>query len=138
MAIGLWGFCLSTGKCVYIVDDDPNIRAWAELVCEELGHRARCFAGGDEFIAALQNLEPGCILLDMRMPRRGGLQVQAELAKLQKPFPVIAMSGYGDVDVAVHSMKMGAIEFLEKPFGQEALKDALDRGFASLGEPPSA
>ena len=116
---------MSTGKCVYIVDDDPNIRAWAELVCEELGYRPRSFAGGDEFIAALQSLEPGCILLDMRMPRRGGLQVQAELAKLQKPFPVIAMSGYGDVDVAVHSMKMGAIEFLEKPFDQDDLLAAL-------------
>jgi two-component system response regulator FixJ len=117
---------------VYVVDDDPAIRDWAGLVCEELGLACRAFAGGEEFLAALEGLAPGCILLDMRMPRPNGLAVQAELSRRGSRMPVIAMTGYGDVDVAVESMKLGALDFLEKPFAREVLCEALERGFRQL------
>jgi CheY-like chemotaxis protein len=117
---------------VYVVDDDPNIRAWAEILCEEMELCCRIFGGGEEFLEALDQLEPGCLLLDMRMPKRCGLRVQAELIGRGKAFPVIAMSGFGDVDVAVETMKMGAIEFLEKPFSQKTLMEALEQGFSIL------
>jgi two-component system response regulator FixJ len=117
---------------VYVIDDDPNIRNWAEMLCEELGLSARLFPGGDEFLEALDELTPGCVLLDMRMPKRNGLQVQAEIVRRGNRFPVIAMSGFGDVDVAVETMKMGAIEFLEKPFGQAALMEAVEQAFYML------
>jgi two-component system response regulator FixJ len=123
---------LSANYPVYVVDDDPNIRAWAEIMCQELGLNCSTFGSGDEFIEAIDRLEPGCLLLDMRMPRRSGLQVQAELGGSGKLFPVIAMSGFGDVEVAVQSMKMGAIEFLEKPVTKNALAESLERGFALL------
>lgn len=119
---------------VYVVDDDPSVRDWAEMVCEDLGLSCRSFASGEEFLGALDALAPGCILLDMRMPRPNGLAVQAELAARGSEMPVIAMTGYGDVDVAVQSMRLGAIEFLEKPFTRDVLKEALETGFRRLGE----
>jgi two-component system response regulator FixJ len=97
-----------------------------------MGFTCRAFAGGDEFLTALEGLEPGCVLLDMRMPRPNGLAVQAELSGGGSRMPVIAMTGYGDVDVAVQSMRLGALDFLEKPFSREVLADALERGFAQL------
>ena len=117
---------------VYVVDDDPSVRDWAEMVCEELGFSCLTFGGGEEFLAALDGLAPGCILLDMRMPRPNGLSVQAELTARENPMPVIAMTGYGDVDVAVQSMRLGAIEFLEKPFARDVLQEALENGFRRL------
>ncbi len=117
---------------LYVVDDDPGIREWAVLICDELGLACRMFAGGEEFLAALEGLAPGCILLDMRMPRPNGLAVQAELARRGSKMPVIAMTGYGDVDVAVQSMKLGALDLLEKPFERQALSEALERGFRQL------
>lgn len=123
---------------VYVVDDDPSVRAWAELMCEDLELDCRTFGGGEEFLKALETLKPGCVLLDMRMPRPNGLAVQAELAERDPPMPVVAMTGYGDVEVAVQSMRLGAIEFLEKPIAQDVLADALDKGFRALRRPPES
>ena len=118
---------------VHVVDDDPSARDWAEIVCQDLGLACRTFAGGEAFLEALDELEPGCILLDMRMPRPNGLAVQAELAARGNRLPVIGMTGYGDVDVAVQSMRLGALEFIEKPFSRDVLADALSTGFRKLG-----
>lgn len=117
---------------VYVVDDDPSIREWIRLLCEELGFACRTFEGGEAFLAAVEDLGPGCILLDMRMPRPNGLAVQGELAARGNRMPVIAMTGYGDVDVAVQSMRLGAIEFLEKPFSGDVLAEAIEHGFKTL------
>ncbi len=86
-------------------------------------------------MGALPTLEPGCLLLDMRMPKPNGLAVQAELAERDRSMPVIAMSGYGDIDIAVRSMRLGALEFLEKPIKQDVLAEALGRGFQALQHP---
>jgi two-component system response regulator FixJ len=117
---------------VYVIDDDPSVREWAELMCQDLGLGCRTFSGGGAFLEAFSGLEPGCILLDMRMPMPNGLAVQAELVARGNLMPVIAMTGYGDVDVAVQSMRLGATEFLEKPFTQEVLEEALKNGLRQL------
>ena len=117
---------------VHVVDDDPSARDWAQIVCEELGLNCRTFSGGGAFLEALDELEPGCVLLDMRMPKPNGLAVQAELAARGSRMPVIGMTGYGDVETAVQSMKLGALEFLEKPFSRDALSEALESGFKRL------
>ncbi len=117
---------------VYIVDDDPLIRTWLEAFCEEELLESRSFASGEEFVRALDELEPGCVLLDIRMPRGDGLQVQAELARRGSALPVIAMSGYGDVDVAVQSMRFGAVDFLEKPIDGDMLRHAIAEAFKRL------
>ena len=119
---------------VYVVDDDEGIR---ELLCELCADReipCSVYANGEDFLNALDSLAPGCVLLDMRLPRRNGLQVQAEMVSRGCPYPVIAITGYADVDMAVESMKLGAVDFLEKPFMNDVLYDALDRAFAQLVE----
>jgi two-component system, LuxR family, response regulator FixJ len=127
---------------VYVVDDDPGVHEWAEIVCADRGLSCRGFTSGDDFLRAAGELEPGCVLLDIRMPKRTGLQIQAELRNRGLNLPVVAMTGFGDVEVAVQSMKMGAIDFLEKPIPQEVLFEALDRCFELLdaqqaGSPPA-
>jgi len=117
---------------VYVVDDDASLRSWAELLLEELELEGRTFPDGEAFLSAHDELSPGCVLLDMRMPQPNGLSVQAELGARGSCMPVIAMTGYGDVDVAVQSMRLGAIEFPEKPFSAEVLKAALEEGFRQL------
>ena len=94
---------------VYVVDDDPSLRTWLSSALEEMRLDSRAFDGGESFLDAVDRLEPGCVLLDMRMPGRSGLAVQAELVRRGNPMPVVAMTGFGDVQVAVQSMKLGAV-----------------------------
>ena len=119
---------------VYVVDDDPGVHDWVLNLCEDKGLACRGFASGDKFLANAAGLEPGCVLLDMKMPRRNGLEVQAELARLGLPIKVVAMTGYGDVETAVQSMKLGAVDFLEKPFPTEVLMAALTAAFKAIDE----
>lgn len=72
---------MTTLNPVYIVDGDPSVHDWATIICEEQGLACRAFGGGGEFLSAVGEREPDCVLLDMRMPQRSGLQVQAALAK---------------------------------------------------------
>ena len=117
---------------VYVVDDDPHVRELLCMLSQERGLSCRSFNDGETFLAAVDGLSPGCVLLDMRLPRRSGLQVQAELATRGHDLPVIAITGFGYVDMAVESMKLGAVDFIEKPFDNDVLFDALDRAIAKL------
>ena len=117
---------------VYIVDDSSAMRAILAALCEDWGFLCRCFENGEQFLDALDDLDPGCILLDMHMPRRSGLQTQAELERRGSTMPIVAITGHGDVDMAVESMKMGALDFLEKPFEEEVLLEAIGQGFTKL------
>lgn len=119
---------------VYVVDDQEPIRIVLCDLCDLNSWESRGFASGTELLGAFDALAPGCILLDMRMPGIKGLEIQAELAARGAPFAVIAITGYGDVDMAVESMKMGAIDFIEKPFDNEVLIEAIGRAFARLDE----
>jgi two-component system response regulator FixJ len=121
---------------IYVVDDDPEIHGWIETLCRDHDLSCRPFGDGDEFLAAAAGLVPGCVLLDMRMPKKNGLQVQEELVHRGIAMPVVAMTGYGDIDVAVQSMRLGAIDFLEKPFAPSVLFEALTRAFSELHEGP--
>lgn len=119
---------------VYVVDDSAPMRSLLAALCGDWGITCRCFENGELFLEALDGLEPGCILLDMHMPRRSGLQIQAELERRGSTMPIVAITGHGDVDMAVESMKMGALDFLEKPFEEEVLREAIGRGFSRLEE----
>ena len=125
---------MSQSHPVYIVEDEPAVRDLLGALCSHQGFTCRAFNNGEEFLDALDGLEPGCVLLDMRLPRRNGLEVQAEMKSRGHAFPVIALTGYADVDMAVESMKLGAVDFLEKPFDSDVLFDAIERGFAMLDE----
>ena len=78
--------------------------------------RSHPFASGLDFLDALPDLEPGCILLDLRMPQMDGFQVMDALVERRLDWPVIVMTGHGEVPVAVRAMKLGAVDFIEKPF----------------------
>lgn len=123
---------------VFVVEDEQSVRELLVLLCEERGLKCRAFENGEAFLDALDELGPGCVLLDMRLPRRSGLQVQAEMVRRGRPLPVISITGYADVDMAVESMRMGAVDFLEKPFSDEVLFEALDRAFHRLAEADGA
>ena len=116
---------------IYLVDDDEAIRRSAGFMLKTSGLDVKSFTSGVEFLKE-RDLEPGCILLDVRMPGMDGLAVQQELRDRGSTLPVIVMTGHGDVNVAVQSMKAGAVDFIEKPFEKAALLSALDEGFARL------
>lgn len=96
--------------------------------------QSRPFASGADFLQSLEELEPGCVLLDWRMPGLDGFEVMTALAERGTDWPVVVMTGHGEVPVAVRAMKLGAIDFIEKPFGETLLLDVLDRAFDLLSD----
>lgn len=102
------------------------------------GTPARPFASGQDFLDSLDHLEPGCILLDIRMPGISGVEVMEELDRRRIEWPVVVMTGHGEVSLAVQTMKLGAIDFLEKPFDEESLRSCIDRAFALIEENAAA
>jgi two-component system response regulator FixJ len=119
-------------KQVYVVDDDRDVRCSISFMLGAAGLQTRPFGSGGDFLGSLGELADGCVLLDIRMPEMDGLQVMAALAERQVAWPVIAMTGHGEVPVAVRAMKLGAVDFLEKPFEESILLTSLDRAFNLL------
>lgn len=127
------GFFLQT-KHVYVVDDDRDVRTAISFMLNAGRLQARPFASGSDFLGVLGDLQPGIVLLDIRMPEMDGFQVMDALARKGVDWPVIVMTGHGEVQVAVRAMKLGAVDFLEKPFGEDILMEALKHAFALLKE----
>lgn len=123
---------------IYIVDDDAAVRRSLERLLDSAGFTAISYAAPMAFIDAVPNLPQGCVLLDVRMPDIDGLEVQAGLRKLGSAMPVIVMTGVGDVQTAVRAMKAGAADFIEKPFSDDVLLDAIRSALARLGQSDSA
>ena len=117
---------------VYVVDDDEAIRRSASFMLKTSGFRVRSFESGIELLKEVRSLEPGCILLDIRMPGMDGLDVQRALRNEGVALPVVIMTGHGDVNIAVQAMKAGAVDFIEKPFEKPTLLDALEQGQSRL------
>ncbi len=113
-------------KPVYIVDDDSLLRRSVHIWLSDREFEPRSFSGPIDFIEELPNLKPGCALIDVRMPELDGIElVRAHSAALRR-FAVIMMTGHGDIETAVEAMKLGAVDFLEKPFMVEPLLHTLD------------
>jgi len=121
-----------SSRTVYVVDDDRNVRMMISYTLTDAELNSHPFASGADFLAALPDLKPGCILLDVRMPDMDGLEVMAELSRRGIDWPVVFMTGHGEVGVAVEAMKLGAIDFLQKPFAEDALLACFARGFDLL------
>jgi two-component system, LuxR family, response regulator FixJ len=119
-------------RIVYLVDDDEAIRRSAGFMLKTSGFKVAAFASGVDLLKEVKDLSPGCILLDVRMPEMDGLQVQETLKDRGIGFPVIVMTGHGDVTVAVQAMKAGAVDFIEKPFEKAVLLSAIDEGFSRI------
>jgi two-component system response regulator FixJ len=121
-----------TDRLIYLVDDDEAVRRSVGFMLKTSGFTVRAFASGAELLKE-RALAPGCILLDVRMPDIDGIEVQRALRGRGVALPVIVMTGHGDVEVAVQAMKLGAVDFIEKPFEKAVLLGAIDEGFARLG-----
>ena len=119
-------------RIVYVVEDDDSVRRSVSFMLKTSGHRVHSYASGVDLLKDCKTLEPGCILLDIRMPQMDGMEVHQAIKERGITFPVIIMTGHGDIPLSVKAMKAGAIDFIEKPFEKAVLLDALDLGFASL------
>ena len=116
----------SSGSCVFVIDEDASLRATLKELFESIGLQAEFFASGSAF---LENRPPestnSCLVLDVRLPGMSGLRFQEELTKAKIHVPIIFLTGYGDMPMAVRAMKAGAIDFLTKPFRNQDLLDAV-------------
>jgi two-component system response regulator FixJ len=116
---------------VFVVDDDQAMRDSLEFLLESLGFEVRSFASAQDFLAAPEAVaSPGCLLLDVRMPGMNGLDLQAALRDHRIELPVIIITAYADVPMAVRAMHQGAIDFLEKPFNDQQLLGCIERALA--------
>jgi two-component system response regulator FixJ len=117
---------MTAERIIYIVDDDPAIRRSLERLLDAAGFQAVSYATPKTFLAVAGGSPAGCVLLDLRMPEMGGLEVQAHLLLINPDLPVIVMTGQGDVQSAVRAMKAGAVDFIEKPYSDDALIAAIE------------
>lgn len=115
---------------VFLVDDDEPVRQAVSLLLRSAGLPCETFASGDEFLAAFDPARPGCLVVDMRMPGMSGLDLQARLQEAGHAIPVIVITGHGDVPAAVRALKQGAVDFIEKPFNEQILLDAVNKAVA--------
>jgi FixJ family two-component response regulator len=110
---------------VYVVDDDASVRDALDSLIRSVGLRVETFSCGREFLRHKRPEEPACLVLDVRLPDRSGLDLQRELAAGGCTLPIIFITGHGDIPMSVRAMKAGAIEFLTKPFRDQDLLDAI-------------
>jgi FixJ family two-component response regulator len=110
---------------VFVVDDDPSVLEGVRSLLTSVGLRVQTFATARMFLDHPRPDHPGCVVLDVRMPGLGGLDLQRELAKTGASIPIVFVTGHGDVRMTVQAMKAGAVEFLMKPFREGELLDAV-------------
>ncbi len=121
---------------VFVVDDDLSVRESLEMLIRCAGWQPETFASAREFLARPRALAPSCLVLDVGLPDLNGLDLQTRVAADRLDMPIIFITGYGDVPMSVRAMKAGAVEFLTKPFSDDALlsaiRHAIERSHAAL------
>ena len=116
---------LGMGPIVFVVDDDISVRESLELLIRCEGWQPETFSSGQEFLSRPRALVPSCLVLDFSLPGLNGLELQKRIAVERTDMPIIFITGYRDVPMTVQAMKAGAVEFLTKPFGEDALLSAI-------------
>jgi two-component system response regulator FixJ len=116
-------------RTVYVLDDDAAVLRSLERLLSSANFEPVTFERPDAFLAAAKTFKPGCVLLDVRLPGMSGLDVQAQLLKMRTDLAIIVVTGQGDIQTAVRAMKAGAADFLEKPYGDEALLGSIEAAF---------
>lgn len=111
---------------VLVVDDDAAARDSLRWLLESVGHDVTCFASADEFLVQYSG-EPGCLILDVRMPGMSGLELQREVERRDWRLPIIMVTGHGDVPMAVRAMRAGAVDFLQKPYDDQMLLERTEQ-----------
>jgi two-component system response regulator FixJ len=109
---------------IYVVDDDEALRASLKMLLHA-DHDVTCFAAAQHFLDVAAALLPGCLILDVRMPEMGGLELQRRLTERNLYFPIVMMTGLSKVHIAVEAMKAGAVDFIEKPFTRKGILESI-------------
>lgn len=118
---------MSPDPTVFVVDDDVAVRRFLSGLIASVGLKVETYASAQEFLDAHEPSRLGCLLLDIRMPGMSGFELQQELVSRNIRIPIIILTGHGDVQIAVQTMKAGAFDFIEKPFNNEMLLDCVQR-----------
>lgn len=116
-----------TEATVFVVDDDEALRESLGWLFESAGLRCKGYASAEDFLTEYRSEQPGCLLLDVRLPGGSGLDLQDELARQGPPPPIIVMTGHARVPTAVRALKGGAVDFIQKPFSDESMIDRVRR-----------
>lgn len=111
---------------VFVIDDDISIRESLELLIAHAGWQPRTFASAEDFLSYPRAIVPCCLVLDVNLPELNGLDLQTRVAMERADMPIIFITGYGDIPTSVRAMKAGAMEFLTKPFADDALLEAIE------------
>jgi FixJ family two-component response regulator len=117
---------------IFVVDDDPAVRETLSIVLSSAGYLVICFADGAALLAVTRTRSPVCILLDVNIPGRSGLDVLKELHGEDYPAPIFMMSGQGDIAMAVNAIKNGALDFIEKPFGGKEIISRVEEAIGAF------
>jgi len=123
---------MQESRIVHIVDDDEAVRQSLAFLLSSAGHAVRLYDSATSFLAGLPGVKSGCVITDIRMPAMTGIELLHELKAKSCGLPAIVITGHGDIALAVEAMKAGAVDFIEKPFDEEAIlravQTALERG----------
>ena len=115
---------------IQIIDDEADVREVIARLVNSVGLTSRAYASAVDFLADYDGHRPGCIVLDLRMPRMSGMEALANFKERNVALPVIMLSGYGDIPTAVRSLKLGAVDFIPKPFQSEGLLERVQTAVA--------
>jgi FixJ family two-component response regulator len=118
-------FQTSERAVVHVVDDDASVRGALESLFDSVGLATQTYGAARDFLATSRADEPGCIVIDVRLPDMNGLEFQAQLTQMGVRLPVVIMTGHGDIPMSVRAMKRGAVDFLSKPFHDQDMLDAV-------------
>lgn len=122
---------MNESPVVVLLDDDPGVRRSLSLALSLAGYQVEAYATAEDLLSGLDPSQPGCLVLDLRMPGMDGLEVQQALSDRGCSLPVIFMSAFGDIPTTVRALKAGAIDFLEKPFATESLITRIEEAIAT-------
>ena len=121
---------MASNEVVHVIDDDTDVRQSLAFLLSTAGLAVRVYESAVAFLESLPDLQDGCIVTDVRMPDIDGLELQRRLKSAGNAMPVIVMTGHGDIALAVEAMKVGAVDFIEKPFDDEVLLAAIKSALA--------
>lgn len=124
----------SSEATVFIVDDDEAVRDSLGLLLRSVGYRARCYASAKDFLKAFDPRDYGCLVLDIRMPGMTGLELQKHLSEIGCNIPIVFITGHGDIPMAVEAVRLGAVDFLQKPFEDQELVDRINDAMKQAAE----
>jgi two-component system response regulator FixJ len=122
----------SEAKAIYIVDDDPAVRDALSVVFNLEGFVVETFSDGDTFVQSASKTHPACVILDVHMPGRSGIDILKTLNAENYPAPIFIISGQGDIPMAVEAIRNGAFDFIEKPFTADKVVERINQGIEAV------